>query len=191
MSRLSKIVLLELSGALQRDFFTAKLSIFCINKHLLLSLGLILHSNCPPLKFAQFANFTGPCLCPQSLSPLWCFNVPATQARKDSRPAPAVNKKCVSCRAVQQLLSLCLLLKMFVYFRRDSLALKGHQWRPWNQSRRCPEAARRLLRSLAPSVLIILLEQSGDLTFILPAPRQSGPAMGVSVVLDWTCHTPS
>ena len=36
LSRLSKIGLLELSGALQRYFFTAKLSIFCINNPLAL-----------------------------------------------------------------------------------------------------------------------------------------------------------
>ena len=36
LSQLSKIGLLELSGALQRYFFTAKLSIFCINKPLAL-----------------------------------------------------------------------------------------------------------------------------------------------------------
>ena len=49
--------------------------------HPLLLLGLTLHLHFLPLKFAQFTQITGPCLCQQSLSPLWWFNVPARQAR--------------------------------------------------------------------------------------------------------------
>ena len=36
----------------------------------LLSLELTLPSHFPPLKFVQFAQFTGACLCQQSISPL-------------------------------------------------------------------------------------------------------------------------
>ena len=42
------------------------------------------------------------------------------QARRASRPAAAVSMLCVSCSAVQQLFSLSLILKMFVYFRGDT-----------------------------------------------------------------------
>ena len=58
-------------------------------------------------------------------------------------------------------------------------------------SGRCQEAASRPLRPPEPiSLIIFCWQQSGDLTFILPAPRLSGPAMGVRVGvdrdLDWT-----